>query len=357
MSDASPIPSVRSGVVVLGVCAAAAVVAGAVLALQARQPWFVALGLAFGGVFLGIAYVSAKLVAVVGWLRASEIPSPEFWDEQSVAQVLSRVAVPEAWDEQSVAQVLARAAVPEAWDENSVAQVLKRLGGDTRGIETRLRRSTARDVSALLALYAAVPIEGEVPSPGGWAATPQTLLALVTMVRSLPDGARVVECGSGTSSVWLGLAAKQQNRGIRVVSLDHNEQYFAATADALRRNGIDDVVDLRLAPLEPQVVDGVEFEWYAPSRTADLRDISLLFVDGPPARSGKDARYPAFPYFRTNLVDGAIVVLDDTTRKTEIAIVDKWLQASDGPGALVHERDLDRSSVFRFSLAGAPPPG
>lgn len=235
------------------------------------------------------------------------------------------------------------------WTEQSTARVLERLGSSPAGIEERVRRATARDVSALLGLYRLVDVTAEVPPPAGWAATPQTLLAMVDMVRSLPDGAVIVECGSGTSSVWLGLAAKQQNRGITVIALEHDPAFAEQTRHALAANDLSTTVEVRVAPLSPTLIDEQSYPWFTLDALDGIEGVALLFVDGPPARSGVQARLPAFPLLREALVDGAIVILDDTNRADEQQILARWL-AMEGRGRLRQGRELDRSSVLHFDL-------
>jgi predicted O-methyltransferase YrrM len=247
-------------------------------------------------------------------------------------------------------------AAKDPWDATSVERVLRRLGSDPRGIEERLHRSTAADVSALLALHSLVTNSIEIPPPGGWAATPETLLALVSAVRALPVGATVVECGSGTSTVWLGIVAQLRGGDVTIISLEHEESFAAQTRAALSRAGMLAFADVRLAPLEQYLVGDTQYEWYSPEAYALIDSIDVLFVDGPPGKTGPTARFPAYPLLRDRLTDGATVILDDTNRSDERKILDRWQQL-DGEGRLGLERELDRSSVLRFSRQADVHPG
>ncbi len=226
---------------------------------------------------------------------------------------------------------------------------MQHLGDGPTGIEERVRRGVARDVSALLGLHQLVAVGAEVPPPSGWAATPQTLLAMVDAVRGLPDGAVIVECGSGTSSVWLGLAAAQQDRGITVVALEHEVAYAEQTRHALRANGLEATVEVRVAPLSPTVIDDQPYSWFAPEALDGLTGIALLFVDGPPGSTGEQARFPAFPLLRDRLSDGCLVILDDTNRRDERETLSRWM-ALDGRGRLRSGRELDRATSLIFEL-------
>ncbi|SDS14812.1 class I SAM-dependent methyltransferase [Jiangella sp. DSM 45060] len=180
------------------------------------------------------------------------------------------------------------------------------------------------ELSALANLYAMLGADDEVPAFGGFAASPRTVLRLASLVRRLPSDALIVECGSGSSTVWLALACRHAGKG-RVVALEHHERYAALTREALARHGLGDVAEVREAPLEPVTVGGEKHDWYAAPQWTDLRGIDLLFVDGPPGSAGPRSRYPAFPLLATALDDGAVVALDDAQRQDEADIAADWL--------------------------------
>jgi len=229
--------------------------------------------------------------------------------------------------------------------------VTRRLGRTKSSLQEELRRLIVKDVGSLLTLHDLVEVRSDPPAHGDWVADPETLGMLVAAVRTLPDDAVIAEIGGGLSTIWLGLAVRAEGRGIRVVSLDHDETYGAATRAAARRQGLEDEVEVRVGALEPVTVDGVEVSWYPMSLLADLEQIDLLFVDGPPAASAPFARHPAVPLLLDRLSDGALVVLDDTNRKDEQEIVRRW-RAIAGPARIVPERKLTRAMVLRVERHG-----
>jgi predicted O-methyltransferase YrrM len=214
-----------------------------------------------------------------------------------------------------------------------------------------LRRDLQRDVSALFTLHALASPRRYVPPPGGWAATPDTLVALVSEVA---DGGRsqlVVECGSGTSTAWLGLALARS--GGRLVSLEHSAEFAAATNRTIERLSLTSYVDVRQADLTPTQIGGSRYEWFPEDVYADLRDIDLLFVDGPPGHLAEDARYPAIPLLASRLRDGALVVLDDIDRPAEQRILANWLAEKWGGVSLEVEIRTDRAVFIRARRDGA----
>jgi predicted O-methyltransferase YrrM len=198
------------------------------------------------------------------------------------------------------------------------------------GLPDRLRRpieANARETYELIEAYVDLRqlIRPRAPLPGlsGWAASPRALRAVLEAVwRGRAE--LVVECGSGSSSVWLGYAVEQLGAG-RVVALEHDERYLALSADLVRAHGLEDVVEVRHAPLEPWRSGEETYSWYDTAKLADLNGIGVLFVDGPPGPIGPQARYPALPVLLPRCAPEVVIVLDDAERSDERLLSDRWL--------------------------------
>lgn len=211
-----------------------------------------------------------------------------------------------------------------------------------------LRRDLQRDVSSLIMLNSLLPAAGRLPPPGGWAATPDTLLALVSSVMKSIGPSTIVECGSGTSTSWLSVALNSVGGG-RLISLEHDPEYGAQTRRALESVGIESRADVRVFPLEPRHIDGETFAWFPDEAFSDIPDITLLFVDGPPGYLGPQARFPALPLLASQLADGALVVLDDIDRAEEQEVLVRWLSKSWSGVTLTEETRTDRAVLLRVS--------
>lgn len=210
-----------------------------------------------------------------------------------------------------------------------------------------LRRDLQRDISASIALAASVDPTGPMPAPGGWAATPETLLAVVSEVLSAPRVGTVVECGSGTSTAWLGRAVAQRGEG-RIVSLEHDAAFAGLLRHRLEVLGVAHCNDVRVAELSPITIAGDEWRWYDSRAWSDLDDITILFVDGPLGAMAPLARYPALPLLLGQLAPGALVVLDDVDRDDEKVILDRWLTLP-GSATLSVEGWTDRAVLLRVA--------
>lgn len=200
--------------------------------------------------------------------------------------------------------------------------------GDVR-IEQEVKkeiRQTFRQLEALQNLNALLPAGDVLPATRVWAASPDLLLMLVDLVIS-ERPSLVVECGSGASTLWLALAMRRFGIDGRIIALDHDPVFGGKTRDFLARHDVSDFAEVRDAPLENFSLDGGTYSWYARAAWDDLSGIDLLFVDGPPAATGHQARYPALPLLSESLSPAATAVLDDLIVPDMQEVVRRWLDA------------------------------
>lgn len=212
-------------------------------------------------------------------------------------------------------------------------------------------------VEAQLGLRALVAPRAPMPPLGGWALDADIMHAVAALLwHDRPE--LIVECGSGSSSVWLGYLIERLGLG-RVISLEHDERFLRASRALVAAHGLRDLVEIRHAPLRPWAehtparpdragplrahpdqaeperahLDQAEPErtppdqppWYDPAALDGLRGIGLLLVDGPPQAIGRQARYPAGPMLIPRCIAGAVIVLDDTDRDDEQEVGHRWL--------------------------------
>ena len=104
-------------------------------------------------------------------------------------------------------------------------------------------------------------------------------------------------------------------------------EFARVVSDALTAHDLTTWAEVRLAPLEPvDLGESEPFLWYDQEALADLQDVELLVVDGPPKGSGDLARFPALPLMAERLRAGALILLDDARRPAERDILDRWEQ-------------------------------
>lgn len=182
---------------------------------------------------------------------------------------------------------------------------------------------------------------------GGWALQADNLLEVVlTIIHKKPK--LVVELGSGQSTLWLARALDYVGSG-RLVSLDHNEDYGKATQQRIARHELEHIADVRVAPLADVEIEGETYPWYNRAALTGIKNIDVLMIDGPPAPTHPQARYPALPLLQRLLSDGCDIFLDDAERSREKRTVQSWVEqysatllsesaGAHGPKAMAHLR-------------------
>jgi predicted O-methyltransferase YrrM len=202
----------------------------------------------------------------------------------------------------------------------------RRIESDTKIEIKKEIKQTFRQLEALQNLSAVLPANDVLPATRGWAASPDLLMVLVDLVIT-ERPSLVVECGSGASTLWLALAMRRFGIDGRIIALDHDPVFGGKTRDLLARHDVGDLAEVRDAPLESFSLDGETYSWYARQAWEDLTGIDLLFVDGPPATTGHQARYPALPLLSGSLSPVATAVLDDLVVPDMQKVLRLWLDA------------------------------
>jgi predicted O-methyltransferase YrrM len=233
--------------------------------------------------------------------------------------------------------------------QTELAEAIVRVQRTTdRGLN-RLQLALPREFEATVQLFQGFTPRAPMPSSGDFALNPTDLLELLHLIRTRRPRL-VLELGSGTSTVWIAYVLAEC--GGRLVSLDHDHEYAQRTRAVLAAHDLTEVAEVREAPLVAHEIDGRTFQWYDADALTDLRDVDFLLVDGPPAATGPDARYPALHVLRARLADSATIVFDDANRRDEQAALRQWTETIAG---LSQEREiLGRHAVLSYVRAGQP---
>ncbi|MBN3925619.1 glycosyltransferase [Nostoc sp. NMS4] len=170
-----------------------------------------------------------------------------------------------------------------------------------------------------------------------WALTSESLEWISQFVEAA--GIRkVVECGSGLSTILFGSFKLE-----KVLSLEHNSNWYTYTRQRLQEKGLLEYVDLQLCQLQESILNGNSIKWY------DINNVSsfaadLILVDGPPQESSLRARYPAPHLLKAFIQPGTWLLLDDYYRDQETEIVNLWLKE-------IPELELIKVAPFKHGLA------
>jgi predicted O-methyltransferase YrrM len=241
------------------------------------------------------------------------------------------VAVGMVWQAQrrrgaEIAELTERLATFQAAQETA-REELASMPQSTRRLMREWSHVVYAEVEDLMALYRDIGPDRALPPMHGWAAGPDLARFLYREV--VEQGRRsVLECGSGSTTVILAYAMRLIGEG-RVVALEHEPRFAAATRKMLEERELTEWAEVVDAPLtDVRVADG-ERRWYDTARLPD-GSFDLILVDGPPGGTGPQARYPAVPLLLARMEKDALVVLDDARRADERAIGERWAAEFDG---------------------------
>ncbi|WP_454167394.1 class I SAM-dependent methyltransferase [Microbacterium lacticum] len=222
-------------------------------------------------------------------------------------------------------------------DPLSVIQAkLTYLGDRINRVDRRIDRLPAlllTEMQAMQQLFQRFSPRATLPLIAGWALSPRGLLTLTDLIADT-DAHLVLECGSGTSTLWMAYALQRKGGG-KAIALDHLPEYADRTRAMIHAHGLDDFADVRLSPLVPRATPRGEFLWYDFDADSLAGPIEVLLVDGPPGDTGPHARYPALPVLVDHLAVGAHVLMDDVNRRDEREVLDIWLSEVPGLSRLV----------------------
>lgn len=130
----------------------------------------------------------------------------------------------------------------------------------------------------------------------------------------------VLECGSGLTTILLGLLAAR--RGVEVWTLEHLPHWHGRVARDLKRCRIGRV-KLCLAPLRQDK----DFSWYDAPLDQMPDRFSLVICDGPRGDT-YGGRFGLLPTMGTRLPGGTVILVDDAQRAREADVLRRWESCS-----------------------------
>lgn len=146
-----------------------------------------------------------------------------------------------------------------------------------------------------------------------WSALDEYLRECVR--HSMASDGPILECGSGLSTIVVGILAKR--RGLTHWVLENDPVWASRVRGYLRRFQLDNVI-LCVGPMK----EYGDFTWYdAPVH--DMPPFRLVICDGPPA-STRGGRYGLSRVLQSRVASGCVVLLDDAEREEERLIAERW---------------------------------
>jgi predicted O-methyltransferase YrrM len=154
----------------------------------------------------------------------------------------------------------------------------------------------------------------------GYSGTVRLLRHVCRLMRARP-GSRILECGSGASTLLIGALAERYD--CRLVSLENDASWAGHMQKLSRRFGLDRV-EIVHAPLRSYG----HYSWYTyPEALAD-GTFGAVVCDGPPAAT-PGGRYGLLPVAGPFLADDCTVLVDDTHRLGERKAISQWRNLRD----------------------------
>lgn len=194
-----------------------------------------------------------------------------------------------------------------------------------------------------------------------WPISPDLAIQLIKLIEE-NEYDLIIEFGSGVSTCIIAkaLAYRSANRpetnAVRFVSFDHLQDYYQQTNADLKRLRLTDQVELKLAPLSTCCQQDEEsYPFYdcevflAELGKQFANKNVLVFVDGPPAITGKIARYPALPVVQQHIHASRLdILLDDYIRDDEKEIARRWQEelTSSGLSYEAHALQLEKDAFY-----------
>lgn len=232
-------------------------------------------------------------------------------------------------------------------------------------------KKSVKQLEAFLNIQEVLRTGLALPSMHDWPVSPDFAMYLIGMINKNKYN-YILEFGSGSSTIIIARALKKLAidnnlaHEVRQVSFEHLEYYHEKTYSELCQANLEKSVSLELAPLEPyEFSDGNVYNYYNCREyllemfksSCDESAKVLIIVDGPPATTGKWARYPALPIVLETLPHCEVhFVLDDYYRKEEKELIEEWKKILDEKN-VPHElvvHDLEKgAATLSFHISGS----
>jgi len=218
--------------------------------------------------------------------------------------------------------------------ELDVKELEERLESSERQV-VKHRDDILSQLSGVIGVYATLRPKVPYPPFGGWAISgdcAQRLLSLILVRRPT----RIIEAGSGLSTLLAAQALELIGGEGHVISLEHEKKWLDISVSMLVEHGVSHRATVMHAPLVDTKIGDELFRWYDLTGVSLPDQAEIIFVDGPPKATGPLARYPALPLLFEHLRSDGVLLMDDATRPEERAAVERWNEEFPGIEITVH---------------------
>ena len=153
----------------------------------------------------------------------------------------------------------------------------------------------------------------------GWSIGEKVFERITTTLLQMPPVERILEFGSGSSSIRLAMAFPEA----QVVSVEGDWRNFAETMSLMQAFWDKRNLSIKYRPIKLESYGAADFLTYEDGMFWD-KEIDCVIIDGPPVYTlrGREAcLYQVYDQIKI----GGLVILDDFRRSYEKQIVENWL--------------------------------
>ncbi len=163
-----------------------------------------------------------------------------------------------------------------------------------------------------------------------WSVSPNLILHVLNEIE-INNRKRIIEFGSGASTIYIAKLLKLKYPGSKFISVESDQAWADKIYAQLKQLHLTDFVEIVVAKKSSVAKDFIyksQNAWYdmevLSSKLSKVDDIDLVLVDGPPASFSKYSRYSAVPFLKAKLHSNFAVFIDDTNRNEEKEIAQRW---------------------------------
>ena len=182
----------------------------------------------------------------------------------------------------------------------------------------------------------------------GWSIGETAFERITTTLLEMSPVERILEFGSGPSSVRLAMAFPEA----QVLSVDGDWRNFAETTSLMRSFWNKRNLSIKYRPITLESYGNAEFLTYEDGMFWE-EEIDCVVIDGPPVYTlrGREAcLYQIYDQIRI----GGLVILDDFRRRFEKQIVKNWLSVYPGSFTVAIIREDHHLAVLRKVRSTTP---
>jgi len=166
-----------------------------------------------------------------------------------------------------------------------------------------------------------------IPFTGG-ALRPSSLNHIINDI-IINNRKRIIEFGSGISTILIGRLIKKNNLNTTLISVEHDLEWSKQLSNMLLKENLGEAVQVLYSPLKNCTISIDENLWYDTEIIDTIiidRVFDMVIIDGPPAwmKNKSRSRYPALPYMINKLNKNHSIYLDDVNRQGEKNIIELW---------------------------------